>query len=64
MPGKTEIEQIRMIFSLLGTPNEKIWYLYKSFVCLSFTYYVLSIWTRPGYSQLPHVKTVAFIHQP
>ncbi|GAB5369078.1 hypothetical protein AAMO2058_001374400 [Amorphochlora amoebiformis] len=25
LPGETEIEQIEMIFRLLGTPNEKIW---------------------------------------
>merc|ERR1712029_1050263 len=30
LPGKSEIEQLNKIFSLLGTPNDKIWPEFKS----------------------------------
>lgn len=62
-PGETEIDQIISIYKLLGSPNDKIWYvgliIHTSKSLCSKTYTVL-LHCRPGYSRLPNVSKFNF----
>ncbi len=59
MPGQVEVDQLVLMAKLLGTPNDKIWYVFSFAVDSNQI-----LFFRPGMSSLPNAKKFNIPVQP